>query len=302
MVIKRIRLIICALLLLFVFSASNTHAATINTGKFVYYVGNNWKILGTIEGDDYLLQYESSFSNGTSVIWYIAKQFNTTDYYYYLRVDIDANEHLGQLSLVYYPQSANAPVTIAGPKEVNITTPGVTPRCGNGNPEDGEACDLGSNNGVCPAKCSTACKVNTCGGTTDPGAGTGTASAAATGPFTFNIGDLTATPTIDNTGCATGQTKFTKGILAGLPCDKAIDSLADVLKLIRNIMYIFILPIVGTLFVIMIIVGGIVYMSSAANPKRIELGKKILTAAIIGLIITILAYTIVFFFAKSIGG
>ncbi len=43
-----------------------------------------------------------------------------------------------------------------------------TPVCGNGIQEQGESCDLGSANGVCPSTCSTSCTVNTCDGDDDP--------------------------------------------------------------------------------------------------------------------------------------
>ncbi|MBP7927976.1 right-handed parallel beta-helix repeat-containing protein [Patescibacteria group bacterium] len=42
-----------------------------------------------------------------------------------------------------------------------------TPVCGNGIQEQGESCDLGSANGVCPSTCNTSCSVNTCDGDDD---------------------------------------------------------------------------------------------------------------------------------------
>jgi hypothetical protein len=49
--------------------------------------------------------------------------------------------------------------------------------------------------------------------------------------------------------------------------------------------------------VIFIIVGGIFYVISAGNPSNIKRAKDILTNAIVGLVITGLAYTIVTFIA-----
>lgn len=51
--------------------------------------------------------------------------------------------------------------------------------------------------------------------------------------------------------------------------------------------------IVGPLVVVMIILSGVFYMTSAANPTRVEQAKKTLVGSIIGLIIVVLAYTMV---------
>ena len=101
-------------------------------------------------------------------------------------------------------------------------------------------------------------------------------------------------------GCSTG--KYTDGILKGLPCDTPIRDLNTVLVFVRNIVSDFLLPIVGTVFVIMLIVGGILYISSAGNQQRVDSAKKTLTAAIIGLLIVTLAYAIIAIFANMIGG
>src|ERR1700722_10526335 len=57
------------------------------------------------------------------------------------------------------------------------------------------------------------------------------------------------------------------------------------------------MAVAGALAVIFIIVGGIFYVISAGNPSNIKRAKDILTNAIVGLIITGLAYTIVTFIA-----
>lgn len=60
--------------------------------------------------------------------------------------------------------------------------------------------------------------------------------------------------------------------------------------------------IVGVVAVLMIVWGGIMYMTSAGNDEKIGTAKKIITGAIIGLAISILAYTLVDFVIKAIGG
>ncbi len=52
-----------------------------------------------------------------------------------------------------------------------------------------------------------------------------------------------------------------------------------------------VLGIVATLAVLMIVVGGILYITSAGDPGRIQLAKSAITAAIIGLAIAIAAPT-----------
>lgn len=59
-----------------------------------------------------------------------------------------------------------------------------------------------------------------------------------------------------------------------------------------------IMGIVGLICVIMIIYGGVTYATAAGVEERIETGKKILMWAIVGLIISIVAFTL----AKTIVG
>ena len=56
------------------------------------------------------------------------------------------------------------------------------------------------------------------------------------------------------------------------------------------------------LFVIVFIVGGIMYITSAGNPQRAETAKKTLTAGVIGLIIILFAWVLVQQAANLAGG
>jgi len=113
--------------------------------------------------------------------------------------------------------------------------------------------------------------------------------------------DIQTTP-ITATVCPGGGTKYASGILKGVPCDGAIDTLGEALVIVKNVIMIFILPLVGTLFLIMLIIGGILYITSRGNPQQLEKAKKTLTAAIFGLLIVTLSYTIIVVFARVIGG
>lgn len=56
-----------------------------------------------------------------------------------------------------------------------------------------------------------------------------------------------------------------------------------------------ILGLLGLIAVIMILIGGFKWMTAGGNEEKIESAKKLLTAAIIGLIIVLLAWAIVIF-------
>ena len=55
----------------------------------------------------------------------------------------------------------------------------------------------------------------------------------------------------------------------------------------------FLLSIVGTLAIIMLVVGGIMYMTAAGNEDRIDTGKKIVLYSIIGIAVALAALVIV---------
>lgn len=69
---------------------------------------------------------------------------------------------------------------------------------------------------------------------------------------------------------------------------------ADLVQTVINIIQ-WILGLLGLVAVIMIIIGGFRWMTAGGNEEKVETAKKILTAAIIGLIIVLLAWAIVIF-------
>ncbi|MCB9820286.1 hypothetical protein H6796_03245 [Candidatus Nomurabacteria bacterium] len=58
--------------------------------------------------------------------------------------------------------------------------------------------------------------------------------------------------------------------------------------------------IIGTLAVIMLIIGGIRYTTSNGNPEQIKAAKNTLMYAVIGLIVALLAFAIVNFVVSSL--
>lgn len=72
-------------------------------------------------------------------------------------------------------------------------------------------------------------------------------------------------------------------------CKNKNDSATDVVGDLVNAM----LFIVGALSVIMIIVAGIMYVTSAGNANRVSQAKNTLTYAIVGVVVAMLAYAVV---------
>lgn len=67
---------------------------------------------------------------------------------------------------------------------------------------------------------------------------------------------------------------------------------SDLIKVARNVFNIF-LAIIGSIAVLMIIWGGIVYITSAGNEQRLDQAKKIITYAVVGIIIATLSFAMI---------
>jgi len=73
---------------------------------------------------------------------------------------------------------------------------------------------------------------------------------------------------------------------------------ADLKTTVINIIS-WVLGILALVAVVMIIIGGFQWMTAAGNEEKIEKSKKIISAAVIGLIIVLLAWAIVIFVAGT---
>ena len=92
---------------------------------------------------------------------------------------------------------------------------------------------------------------------------------------------------------------FFPSIYDGIPTANGGPNITDasqILLVVANVIRIA-TAFAGALSIIFIIVGGIFYVISAGNPSNIKRAKDFLTNAIVGLVITGLAYTIVTFIA-----
>jgi len=69
---------------------------------------------------------------------------------------------------------------------------------------------------------------------------------------------------------------------------------ADLKETVINVIN-WVLGLLGIIAVIMILVGGFQWMTAAGNEEKVEKAKKVISAAIVGLIIILLAWAIVNF-------
>lgn len=75
-------------------------------------------------------------------------------------------------------------------------------------------------------------------------------------------------------------------------CEVQIDSLSKVMVLVGNLVSILMI-VAGMVAVGFIIVGGFTYITSSGDPSGIKKAKDIITNAIIGLIISLVAFGVV---------
>jgi hypothetical protein len=130
--------------------------------------------------------------------------------------------------------------------------------------------------------------------------------------FGMCISQLAFAWNLTDSNCPTSG-HYETGILKGISCktppgytdpsaSSTPDAKAIVLNAFRNLVNTVLLPITGTIFTIVMIAGGLMYITSGGNPQRIESAKKFLTAGIVGLGIIILAYFLITVFVSLLGG
>ncbi len=87
--------------------------------------------------------------------------------------------------------------------------------------------------------------------------------------------------------------------LAALTAPSSLGGPSDFGSLIQTVTNL-LLSIAGIVSVLFIIVGGIMYATSAGNDSQVQKAKSTITSAVIGLIIAILSYAIVNFLLGSV--
>jgi cytochrome bd-type quinol oxidase subunit 2 len=73
---------------------------------------------------------------------------------------------------------------------------------------------------------------------------------------------------------------------------------ADLKETVLNILQL-VLGLLALIAVVMIIWGGFTWLTAGGNEEKVEQAKRIITAAIIGLIVILLAWAIVIFVART---
>src|SRR5947208_1252090 len=73
---------------------------------------------------------------------------------------------------------------------------------------------------------------------------------------------------------------------------------ADLKKTVVNILNL-LLGLLALIAVIMIIIGGFTWLTAGGNEEKVDKAKKIISAAVIGLIIVLLAWAVVIFVART---
>ena len=91
---------------------------------------------------------------------------------------------------------------------------------------------------------------------------------------------------------------FSEGIIPPLPDSGSyeISHIIDILGSVLQLLFTF----AAVIAVIYIIIGGYYYVTAYGNPETAEKGKQTLTWAVIGLVITILAFVIIQFVWNTI--
>lgn len=85
-----------------------------------------------------------------------------------------------------------------------------------------------------------------------------------------------------------------KSVIVFIPQDGA--SLTEIVQSILN----WIFGIIGIVAVVMIIIGGFNFMTSAGDPGKVKKGKDTILYGIIGLVVALLAFAIVNFVLNGI--
>jgi cytochrome bd-type quinol oxidase subunit 2 len=73
---------------------------------------------------------------------------------------------------------------------------------------------------------------------------------------------------------------------------------ADLKETVINILQL-VLGLLALIAVIMVIIGGFTWLTAGGNEEKVDKAKKIISAAVIGLIIVLLAWAIVIFVANT---
>jgi len=69
--------------------------------------------------------------------------------------------------------------------------------------------------------------------------------------------------------------------------------ISDITDMLRSVLKDFIIPVISAVSVLMLVIGAIHYLTAYGNEEKAEKGKKTILWAIVGIVVTILAYVLV---------
>ena len=141
-----------------------------------------------------------------------------------------------------------------------------------------KTCDAGF---VCSPINGECVKDSSSTGSTGSSGSQGTGSGSSGSSATCNQGSC-PTGLCEANGLCLPKSNFNTGIAAS---DSLVDLLTKIIKLL--------LTFAGIIAVGVLVIGGFWYITSSGNEEQAEKGQKAITNAIIGLVVVILAYTIV---------
>lgn len=115
------------------------------------------------------------------------------------------------------------------------------------------------------------------------------------------LGISVAVPSVAGAACQTGSNAVNSGLKGGADCAQGAGQQSDlfgangVFKTITNVL----LYIIGAIAVIMLIVGGIRYVTSGGDAGAVTSAKNTILYAVVGIVVAILAYAVVNFVITS---
>lgn len=99
--------------------------------------------------------------------------------------------------------------------------------------------------------------------------------------------------------CESGAGVYTAEELKALGCKAVDDKSGDIGVVMSNIIKI-VIAVIGIVAVIVIIISGVTFLTSQGDPAKVKRAKDTILYAVLGLILSVLAYTIVNFVSGAI--
>jgi len=90
-------------------------------------------------------------------------------------------------------------------------------------------------------------------------------------------------------------------LLGNIGCIKSGDCTIENVKEIMIVLADFILAITGSLSLLAFVVGGVMFLISSGSSEKVSQAKRVITGAVIGMVIVFTSYTIIHFTLTVLG-